>query len=157
MELINIFTSKSLTCNKVWFFFTFWSLLLVIAAPLIYKNVDLLFLSMYVCIVGTGIFFVNPGYVKTFTCDGKKMVFLGGFDKAVLNTLFHVVPFIFIFVRYGDYYLKNKYSHATAMACLLILTYVITVAWENVYDLKPVWSIVYFVVFYGCYQGLRPK
>lgn len=155
MDVIDVLANPP--CFKLWKFLTFWSFVLCIAAPWVYKTIDLLLLSLFVLIAGTGIFFIKPGTVRVELCNGKTMEFRNGFDKALLNLVFHVLPFVMIYACYGRYYIEHSYNFATTISCFIIMLYTLTQDWERLYNASPEWNIIYFVVALLSYVGLTKK
>lgn len=108
-----------LECFQCFYFLTFINFFLVLIAPLIYKYIDLFFLSIVVCVIGLYVSHISPGYVSVLY-KGEQYVLKTG-CKVFLDLLFHILPVIYIFIRYQDYY-KDNANIFTAL--LVILVYV---------------------------------
>ena len=100
-------------------FLTNISFVLVLLAPFVYQYIDLLFLTFFVCIGGLYISYVNPGKIH-FTFENQVYEIKGIF-KVFLDIYLHVLPFLYILTRYGEFYKSNP---NIIPAIILVLVYI---------------------------------
>lgn len=123
-------------------FFTTWSFILVLYANLTHKYIDLHFLTTFVLVVSTLIFFVHPGFMQFPIADGMyyKPTLV---QKAVYHVIFHILPFAFI-----AYFYRNSRSsdNARLNAIIMIVIYVCTINVELVYHVKSQYMLFYTIL-----------
>jgi hypothetical protein len=85
---------------------------------------------------------INPGYLK-FDADGTHKI--KGPLRITLDLVFHVLPFVFIFVKYWQYYRTRLLSISTSNALLILLIYIVVFDPILVYDVHGN-SIIYLIL-----------
>lgn len=115
---------------KFFFLLTTINFLLVIFSPYVYKYIDLLFLSLCVCIIGLYISYFSPGYF-ILPINNYENVIVTGFSKFILDMLFHIIPLLYVYIVYNNYYSKH---FNIASALILIIVYSIFFDIEEIYN-----------------------
>lgn len=135
------------------YYLTTWAFLLFLLHSIIHPYVDLLFLSTTVFIVGTFIFFINPGICKVnlYKEKGKEREYQPSKQLAsgwvlLVHTMFHVLPFILIVLMYRKYYRTRKFSSCTVVSICIILLYLSLVNINNIYDISDIAIATYFAI-----------
>ena len=137
-------------------FFTTWTCIFVMLGHWLHPHIDLLFLTIFTCVVGTGIFFIHPRHVSLKLvgpyCNGNVRYTLTLQGRIWANTIVHVIPLIIVLVLYKDYYHKiGKWGTPTLVACMLIFSYLILMNIERVYGGDMRWFVVYAIAAIGIY------
>lgn len=131
--------------NTLWIYLTTWSLTLVCLSGYVYKYINVLFLSLFVFIGGSGIFYLNPGFAKIHIAP-ERSVYLDGFSKMLFHIFAHVLPLVYVLKRYFKYYSSRKYDGSTMISLLIITIYLITMNVEKIYGASAPWIVTYFVI-----------
>lgn len=113
---------------KFFYCLTIINFLLVLFAPYVYKYIDLMFLSSCVCVIGLYISYISPGY---FNVPFEDNIRVTGITKIIIDFVFHVMPLIYVYIFYRDYYLKNLNINS---AIILVVLYAIFVDIEAIYN-----------------------
>lgn len=115
------------------YFFTFWSILLVILHKYTYKHVNLLFITFISLIIGSYISFLHPKYF-IYEIDNEK-IYLTGLHKFIIIDIFaHILPFLFVYFTYYNYY-KNKSILEDPITILIVLIYGIIINHQKIYQI----------------------
>lgn len=122
-----MFIEYSLMSNVA--FLTNISFVLVLLAPFIYQYIDLLFLTFFVCIGGLYISYVNPGVIR-YSFNEHDYEIKGVF-KVFLDIFLHVLPFLYILTRYGEFYKSNP---NIIPPIILVLVYISCIDIKYVYQ-----------------------
>lgn len=120
------------------FFVTNWTLVLILAHRWTHAHVDLLLLSWVVLAASTFLIFVRPGYFQlpvAWSSTGGVCKLETGAVALLIHAAIHVLPFAFVAGRYGEYYLARGFGAPQILAAFLIVLYVHSVRFEEVYDL----------------------
>ena len=124
-------------------YFTNWTNLMVICAQYTHDHIDLLMTSTLVLALSTFLLYIRPGYFRKVISwspsqEGREDVILyayrwgGGF---LIHVVWHVIPFVFIAWKYGSYYMHRPIGTHTLFAVLVIMVYMRSTEYEEVYDL----------------------
>lgn len=133
-------------------FFTTWSVLLAIFHRQVFKYVNLLYVSFITLMVGLYMSFINPRKF-VFYLQGERFVYNGVEKFIIVDMLFHLFVFGFIWSRYRGYYRGFDNSLLSAM-CLFVI-YLMTVNVRKIYGLSltelgfafVVANVLYFLLF----------
>lgn len=132
MQLQQLQTTGS-AATLLFSYFTIWVIVLVIISPIIYKFVDVLFLTLFVMTTST-----------YFLCVDKKTIHVNLFcekytistrDILIFHVLVHIVPFLLIV-----FFLLPYYSKTPLNTMRLINTLAFCFAYLSLYDLKSTYS-----------------
>lgn len=103
--------------------------ILVLFSKYTHTYIDLLFLSLFVCIIGLYISHISPGYLLVYSNNQIHVV--TGYPKLLLDIVFHILPLIYVFAVYNNYYAVH--SNVTS-ALILIFTYAVIIDIKIIYD-----------------------
>lgn len=132
-------------CRNAMFYFTNWMFLLVILHRYIYTHINLINLTLFVLVMSSYIFYVDPGVFATPIQDSKdrthEVIIVPNMHLHILHVLFHVTPFVLMLHLYGDYYLgqngANTFNIAYLSSLLLIFIYTFLVDFTRMYHVHP--------------------
>jgi hypothetical protein len=112
------------------FYLTSINFLLVIFSHFTHKYINLLFTSLFVFMGGMYVSYINPGYfIQIGENNEKKEIF--GLQKVIYDSVFHVIPLIYVFIMYRKYYSLNP---SITSAIILIIVYLCSVDVKKVYN-----------------------
>lgn len=132
-------------------YFTLWCLLLVCFSSHTHMYVDLLLTSSFVLLCGSYLTYVYPRRVK-FMFNGETFTIVG-WKLNLIDLLFHVLPFMYIVWRYGEYYIKSEKTIPPLLNSLLVaLLYVSTFDVFEVYGVRK--EDVVNALFITCFVGI---
>jgi hypothetical protein len=133
--------------NLIWYspllFLTTWSFIAVMYSNILYKYIDLLFLTTSVLVTSTLIFFVHPRILR-FPIAKDRYYEPTLAQKIAYHIVFHVAPFAYIAYFYRNSDTVNV--NATANAILLIIIYMCSVNVERVYNIDASYVLLYTVI-----------
>lgn len=126
------------------FYFTNWTLALIILHKYSHQYFNLLFMSFFVLVAATYIFYYKPGCLP-YSYDNEVVAFIGT-KRDVIHFFWHVVPFLFILVKYGIFYARKEDDRTLIPTIILIFVYGLFVNFPDLYmiDWKDV-SIISFI------------
>jgi hypothetical protein len=128
------------------------SLILVLIAPYIYKYIDLLFLSLFVCVGGLYVSYLNPGIVVIEVQDNVYEI--NGVFKIIFDVILHVLPLLYILTRYGEYYKSNP---NIIPSLIIILVYISCFDIASLYKTNTnVIGLIFIlcIIFYSFYTKM---
>jgi len=133
-SLFAAYTDSSMDLVNVWQHLTAWSFALILLHKWTYRYINLLFLSGTVLVLALYISYIKPGYIKYHDLQGSYKI--TGHVKVTIDLLFHCLPFVFVWFKYGKYYggHRVKWSIATSNASVLLLIYLIMFNPKEIYD-----------------------
>ena len=112
------------------FYLTSINFLLVIFSHFTHKYINLLFTSLFVFMGGMYVSYINPGYfIQIGENNEKKEIF--GFQKFIYDSVFHVLPLVYVFIMYRKYYSLNP---SITSAIILIILYLCLVDVKKIYN-----------------------
>lgn len=128
---------NSITINdipKVFQYFTFWLMILLVIHKHVYKHIDILFLSVVVFVIGIYISHVNP---KRYTLRlGNGDVIVDGWFKLATADVSHSLLLLYAIVMYGRYYIKQQSIIPLLVALAFLTTYFSISKPHLVYDVS---------------------
>lgn len=149
-------TTKQLP-TSVWYDFVFYftniNLLLVLFSKYTHPYINLLFTCTFVLFGGLYISYINPGYFY-FIDEFGNAHSIDAYKKFYIDVLFHILPLIYIYITYNDYYSTNP---GIITAIIIIILYLCTVKIENIYktDENVIGFIfITIVLFYSFYNKI---
>ena len=123
-------------------YFTVWNLVIVACNFVTFKYIDILLTCTIILAVSTYMLYVRPGYfrmiLKWASSGGEKEEFyiVSGLFANILHILLHVVPLVYVALKYGAYYRRRPLGSHTILALLLFFLYLKMVKMEEVYDVE---------------------
>lgn len=123
-------------------FFTFWSVLLVLFHPQVFKYVNLLYITFITMIIGLYLSFINPRRF-VFYFEGERYEYNGAQKFIIVDILFHILAFYFIWSRYAGYYTCLEITDMKNIYALLII--IIYVVFTNI---KKVYGVAFLELFF---------
>lgn len=122
---------RGIIYNQI-FYFTNWTVLLILLHKFSHKYFNLLFLSFFVLIVSTYVFYINNNFFP-FSFRNEVLGLYGTY-KDLMHIIIHILPLAFILSKYGSYYiLKKKIFHNILPTFLLIVIYLFFVNFTHLY------------------------
>lgn len=122
------------------FFFTTWNILLVVFHKYTSEYIDLLYLSFITMFIGLYLSLVNPRKF-VFRYDDKKYVFMGFQKFLMIDIVFHIFIFLYVF-----FYIHESFSEKKLLGSILILAvYIICINIKKVYGI----SIIEFIILFS--------
>jgi hypothetical protein len=116
-------------------FFTAWSLILVALHPLTHAHVNLLFLSGCTLALGAYMTYVSPRFYDVRIGDRRFMI--RGWDAVVVDFAFHVLPFVFVWLMYSNYYTScDNFVHTLPLTLVIVLLYRLARSPVNTYVIR---------------------
>lgn len=126
-------------------FLTTWCLIFIAFHHLVYKHIDILFLSAIVCIIGLYASHVKPKrFVLKLT---NQTIYVEGLFKLLTADLLHVAMFAFAVKYYGKYYLQcsNQWLPLTN-TIMLIWLYLLIIQPDQLYEINEKDIAIVFAV-----------
>lgn len=116
-------------------FFTTWSLIMVLCNRYLYKYVNLMFITFVTLIIGLYLSFINPRrFVWYF--DKVRYEYTGLQKFIIVDMIFHLLVFYYIYHLYGKYYMKKSiFDYKTIIALCILIIYIFT------HDIKKLYGI----------------
>lgn len=111
---------------------TIISFILVCLSKYIYKYINLLFITIFVCIAGLYISYSSLSYESSSYLYPNVNSTEFNICKFYIDILLHILPVMYIYINYKDYYISNPSSET---AIIFVILYVCLVKVENVYNL----------------------
>lgn len=112
---------------------TIISLIMVCLSKFLYKYINLLFITIFVCFAGLYVSYTTLTYEKSSHLYPGIDVKEFNIAKFYIDILLHVLPVLYIYINYKDYY-KSFPSSETAI--ILIVIYICSVKVESVYNIN---------------------
>lgn len=110
------------------------SFFMVLLSSYIYKYINLLFLTIFVCLGGLYVSYTTMTYENMSSIQN---LFVGPKEytiyKFFLDVFFHILPLVYIYFNYRNYY---KLNPASETAIILIIVYLCAIKIENLYALN---------------------
>ena len=84
-------------------FITVWVFILVIFHNITSKYFSLSYLTFMVLLNGLYVSYINPSkyYIEYYHNNEKSIIIIDGINKNIVDIIFHIIPFIFIYLIYG--------------------------------------------------------
>jgi hypothetical protein len=135
-------------------FFTAWNVLLVLLHKYTHQTFDLLYLSYMTLMIGLYLSFVNPKRF-VFRFGDRKYNFQGAQKFLVVDLVFHILVFLFVYYMYFDYYHNKDCDGALLNSVALIVLYVCAINTQKVYGITflefiivfSATNLLYFILF----------
>lgn len=142
---------------------TFWMVILTLISPLVYKYIDLVFLSMLCLITATFIGYVYPGRFSYIDNGTRK--YIQDYKKHIVHILFHVLPFLFILWKYYNTYNVKHAKHAKhakhtngevplVIAVSILILYISLMKPNEVYELDGIAFAWLFIATIAIYMAI---
>jgi len=112
-------------------FFTLWVFILVVFHKYTKKIFSLPFLTFIIMFMGFYISYINPR--KYYIDYNGTQIIIDGYKKIILDFLFHIVPFFFIYFKYGIEPVFNNIKIIPSI--LLIILYNLSYCPDKIYHL----------------------
>lgn len=110
------------------------SFIMVLLSSYIYKYINLLFLTIFVCLGGLYVSYTTMTYENVTAMEN---IFVGSKEytiaKFFIDIFLHVLPLVYIYSNYRNYYKLNPSSES---AIIFIIVYLCAIKIENVYALN---------------------
>ena len=138
----------------VLFFFTLWNLVLVVFHKYTHKYFHLLYLSYVTLMVGMYFSMVHPAQCVYYYKD-KKIVIDKWFYLAIIDILFHITVFLFVYFKYFKYYQSVNPDKLLLTSVLLLSFYLCIIDPTKVYGINIIEilavisavNLLYFAIF----------
>lgn len=124
--------------------FTTWNVLLLLFHRQLHSKIHLLYLTYITCVVGSYFSFYQPGYFD-IQWNGTEHR-LKGWKKLLFADSVHIIPFIFIYCLYSQYYIKNNNYLLYINAFVLLLIYTVILKVKNVYGVSFIEAFSVFII-----------
>ena len=124
-------SSSSLT------FFTYWVIVLVVFHTWTHACVDLLLLTLLVLVVASYILYVANGRFILVDRNSNSVEFNSrDIETLFIHLVFHVIPFVAMYVLYFDYYMSYFDVERFVLTILLVLSFMAIVDYGFVYGIE---------------------
>lgn len=127
--------------------------ILVIFSHFTHKYINLLFTCIFVFLGGMYVSYINPGYFIHIGINKEKQE-INGIIKFVYDSIFHILPLVYVFIVYRKYYSSNP---SILTGILLIIIYLGCVNVEKVYETdENVIGLIFIltILFYSYFNKL---
>jgi hypothetical protein len=122
----------------------------------LYPHIHILYLSFIVCVIGIYLSFVNPRKFALYF-EGTKYTYTGIEKFILVDMLFHICVFWYIYANYNKYYIKNQRQSMYINAWLIMLIYIAFIRARKVYGIPfleicivfILANILYFMFYYS--------
>jgi hypothetical protein len=134
-------------------FFTFWMVFLIVFHHYTYKYVNLLYLSYVTLICGLYLSFINPRRF-VFYFEGVRYEYTGVQKFIIVDLIFHILVFYFVYRRYASYYTSN-YDMRLLVSFIIVIIYALFNNIKKIYGISfielfsvfCISTILYFILF----------
>lgn len=136
-------------------FFTCWMIIMIIFHHYTHKYINLLYLSLVTMIGGLYLSFINPRKF-IFYFEGVRYEYTGIQKFIIVDLIFHILAFYFIYCRYSKYY-TNMFDMKFLISCIILFIYMLSYNIRKVYGISLmelfsvciISTIIYFILFHG--------
>lgn len=125
-------------------YLSIWIWILVILHRYTSNTFNLIFLTLFVCIGGAYVSFVNPKYYL-FKFGSIKIKTEHLIKLLTIEVVFHFMLLMFVFTYYGNKY--TLFSHQTLNSILLLIVYYFLINVQQMYHIQEKDILIITLVF----------